>query len=263
MASPFATSTITIPTWANGPDGSGNGGWSAGLLAELMGDASGGIAVDLRTPPPIGRPLIVATGEDDALDLLDRSDDPEQLIATARRAQVDVDVPDEVVALDVASARAARTGFPFRNEHPFPRCICCGIARSADEPSLDLHCGPVDGMFATDADGAHAPVFADTWTPSADLADPTAPDVVTAAAIWSALDCPSATPFAAIDEIGPAVLARIAVRIDERPLVGDTYVVAAWQRRIDGRKLSSVSALIHPSDRVLAVASALWIELRR
>ena len=37
--------TLEIPTWANGPDGSGNGGWSAGLLATHVPDAGFGVAV--------------------------------------------------------------------------------------------------------------------------------------------------------------------------------------------------------------------------
>ena len=55
-----ALDTLVIPTWANGPDGSGNGGWSAGLLAQRVTNATEGVAVNLRVPPPIGRELQVA-----------------------------------------------------------------------------------------------------------------------------------------------------------------------------------------------------------
>ena len=52
------TPTITIPGGFNGPDGSGNGGYSAGLLAERLTRVGGtAVQVTLRTPPPLDRPL--------------------------------------------------------------------------------------------------------------------------------------------------------------------------------------------------------------
>jgi len=48
----------------------------------------------------------------------------------------------------------------------------------------------------------------------------------------------------------------------ERPRIGERHVVAAWPGASDGRKHHSASALYDATARVLAVADALWIELR-
>ena len=46
--------SIRIDARFNGPDGSGNGGYAAGLFGQLAGASTGGSAamVTLRRPPP-------------------------------------------------------------------------------------------------------------------------------------------------------------------------------------------------------------------
>jgi hypothetical protein len=52
--------TLTIEGRFNGPEGSGNGGYTCGLLArELDGEAE----VTLRRPPPLDRPLVLVRDE--------------------------------------------------------------------------------------------------------------------------------------------------------------------------------------------------------
>lgn len=258
----MATSTepITIPTWANGPDDSGNGGWSAGLLAERLGDEAiaSGVAVNLRLPPPLGRPLRV-TAAGDGLELHDdvAGEDP-ALVATAEPAQVDLHSPSALQGIDPATAAAASDRFPFRDRHPFPRCVCCGIDRGSGEVALRLHCGPVPGI--TTDDGAQ--VFVDRWQVAPDVADPADPDVASVPATWSALDCPSAAPIADPDSANPIVLARIAVRIDRRPLTGEPHVLAAWHVASDGRKHRTRSVMAGAGGAIIAAADALWIEVR-
>ena len=252
---------LTIPTWANGPDGSGNGGWSASLIAQHVPEplSGRGVAVSLRVPPPIGRALRVEvddrTGEARLLD-------EDTLVASALPHSVTVEVPHAARAITLEIARGASAGFPFRDHHPFPRCICCGIAREADQPSLEIHCGAVDGVTAPDAAGADVPVYADVWEPHADVADADDLEQACVAACWSALDCPSAAPFADGAEARTAVLARIAVQLDRAARVGEPHVLVAWQRHIDGRKCFSASALLDASGSVLGRAEALWIEVR-
>ena len=255
---------LTIPLVANGPDGSGNGGWSAGLLAEHVRDSGGGIAVNLRLPPPIGRPLRVQRTPDGVVQLLDddAAADAPAVVATAETAHVDVDVPAEVRSVTPQRAEAASSGFPFRDAHPFPRCVACGTDRAPDEIALELHCGPVAGVTVLDELGEPSAVYADAWTPTANVADPAVPELVTLEACWSALDCPSAAPFADPAAELPSVLARIAVRIDRLPRVGEPHVLAAWRLGVDGRKQRSASALLNASGEVLAVAQALWIVVR-
>lgn len=262
---PAARSTITIPAWANGPDGSGNGGWSAGLLAGHLGAAAlrTGVTVSLRQPPPIGRPLELVRDGDGRVELCDAG----VLVAEAETAAGAIDpvAPDDrhpLARLSPECARAARAGYPFRHRHPFPRCVCCGTERDAGEPFLDLHCGPVEGLHMPAGQGGGS-VFADAWRPSAELADEHAPEVASVAATWSALDCPSATPIADPDAPNPSVLARLTVAIEERPRIGRDYVVAAWLIDVDGRKSYTASVIVDPeAARPIAQADALWIEVR-
>ncbi len=256
--------TIVIPTWANGPDGSGNGGWSAGLLAPFVprSSSAGGVAVNLRVPPPIGRELEVASDEAGTGRLLVDHLHAHVLVAHAEPAVVSLDAPGAVRAIGVDAATAASAGFPFRSEHPFPRCVSCGTRRDASEPSLHLHCGPVAGVTVRDEAGEPTPVFADSWTPSADLADPDDPSVASIAACWSALDCPSAAPMADPEAENPSVLARIAVRLERQARIGEPHVLAAWQVAVGGRKQRSRSVLLDTNGEVLGAADALWIEVR-
>ena len=259
-----ASDTIVIPTWANGPDGSGNGGWSAGLLApHVPVEAGSGVAVSLRVPPPLGRELHVGGDESGAGRLLvDRSADEPVLVAHAEPAPVSLDAPGAVRAIDVEAARAASAGFAYRDEHPFPRCVSCGIARAEGEPSLELHCGPLEGVTVRTDDAEPTPVFADVWVPTPDMADGDDPEVASIAACWSALDCPSAAPMANPDA-SPIVLARIAARIETRARIGEPHVLAAWFLSRDGRKLRSRSVMLDVRGEVLGAAEALWIEVRR
>lgn len=258
--------TIVIPTWANGPDGSGNGGWSAGLLAPFVPrpGAAGGVAVNLRVPPPIARPLTVTVDEAGTGRLLvDGSHAAPVLVAHAVPQPVSLEAPGAVRAIGPDAAAAASAGFPFRDEHPFPRCVSCGTARSPEEPSLHLHCGPVEGVQVRNEAVELTPVFADTWVPTVDLADSNDPSLASVECCWSALDCPSAAPMADPHAANPSVLARIAVRLVRQARIGEPHVLAAWRVAVDGRKQRSRSVLLDATGTVLGAADALWIEVRQ
>lgn len=254
---------VTIPTWANGPDESGNGGWSAGLLAQYVDkkQAQQGVSVALRVPPPLGRLLHVQTCGDN-LQLLDNHDnsgsaDQPTLVAEASACTVSLEVPPEVLSIRADDAQKASIGFPFRDRHPFPRCVSCGTKRSPDQLSLHLHCGPLRDLKVEGN-----PVFADDWIPAPNTSDKDDLIHASVAATWSALDCPSAAPIADPDSEHPVVLARLAVRIVQRPLIGKRHVLAAWHITSNGRKHSTRSVLIDDAGKLLAVGDALWIELR-
>lgn len=242
----MATS-IEIPARFNGPPGSGNGGYSAGLLAGCV-DAPA-VEVTLRAPPPLDRPLVVRE-EDGAMVAVDG----DAVVLEARPADVDIDVPPGV-GIDEAVAADARSPYRDADVHPFPTCVVCGPHRA-----------PGDGlrMFpgALQEDGPHATVF----RPDASLAD--ADGVVELPAIWAALDCPSSGPVLdmapdAAARRAPSVLARLAVRVDEPLRAGREYVSLSWAIAEDGRKRTAGSALLGGDGRPVAVARALWIELRR
>ena len=92
-----------------GPANSGNGGYSAGLFAQLVdGDAE----VTLRVPPPLETPLRV-----DGTDVYAG----ETLVAEVRPTVVELDLPAPVSYGD-----ALRIEGPADPGHPFPGCFTCG-----------------------------------------------------------------------------------------------------------------------------------------
>ena len=112
---------LRIPARFNGPDGSGNGGYSSGLLAARLGGSD--VEVRLAAPPPLDRDLTVREEDGGSLSLLDG---PEP-VAIARRRSVDIEVPERV---GVAEAAAAALSYPGFVRHAFPRCFVCGDRKS-------------------------------------------------------------------------------------------------------------------------------------
>src|ERR1044071_8752892 len=95
-----------------GPPTSGNGGYTAGLLARHI---DGPATVTLRRPPPLGRPLR-AVGESGGVRLLDGED----VVAEAVAVELDLE-PPFVPGVDAA---AAAGGDPdWYPGHPFPGCF--------------------------------------------------------------------------------------------------------------------------------------------
>jgi hypothetical protein len=228
---------LVIERRFRGPRGSGNGGYTAGLVAELLGGSA--VEVTLRLPPPLDRPLeAVRDGEGVAVR------DGEALVAEARPAPVDVEPPRRVT---VAEARAAEARYAGVDEHEFPECFVCGPAREPGD-GLVLRPGPVDGVVAT------------TWRPDAGLGG--SDGRVRTEFVWAALDCPGA--FAAeLTGRGTRVLGRLAARLDRLPEVAETYVVVGWPLGGEGRRREAGTALLDGAGAVLAVARATWIEPRR
>jgi hypothetical protein len=216
---------LTIEAKFNGPDGSANGGYTCGRIAEHLGC---GAEVMLRMPPPLERPLDV---ERDDERLLVR--DGEFLVAEAVQATVELDAP---VPPSWEAAEAASTRYPGLVEHAFPRCFVCGPAREPGD-GLRIFAGRLgDGLFAA------------TWTPSE-----VAPELV-----WAALDCPGAIAVGFPDR-GETLLGRFAVRIERLPAVGESCIVLAWSLGEEGRKLYAATALYGEDSRLLAKARATWI----
>jgi hypothetical protein len=101
-------------------------------------------------------------------------------------------------------------------------------------------------------------VVACPWRPDPALADEHG--IVRPEFVWAALDCPTAF---ACDMAGPPiVLARLTGRIDHPIRAGEPHVVSAWQLGRDGRKHHAACAISTGEGEVLAVAQALWIELK-
>ncbi|MFI6760806.1 hypothetical protein ACIBF5_16900 [Micromonospora sp. NPDC050417] len=142
---------MIIPARFNGPPGSGNGGYSAGVFAE-----GAACEVTLRVPPPLETPLSRVDG-------LVQGPDGAVVAEVVPAAEVDTVVPPVGYAEAVEASRAY-AGF---TNHPFPTCYVCGPERG---DGLRIFPG------RTGDDRTAAP-----WT---------VPAEVSPATVWAALDCP-------------------------------------------------------------------------
>jgi hypothetical protein len=234
----FTTHEARIPSRFNGPPHSGNGGWTAGLLGKHLGPE---VEVTLARPIPIDRDIeVIVRGDAAALT------DGDAEIATARRADLELDIPEPVSFQRAAEARANFAGYA---QHPYPGCFVCGTGRSCGD-GMCLFTGPLgEGIVAS------------SWVPPGEFADESgavAPELVCAA-----LDCPGAWGF--IDRYGintPVVLGRMTYRLHEPIRANERYVVMGWARGREGRKLYSGTAVYDAKGSVCAAAGATWIQLR-
>jgi hypothetical protein len=104
----------------NGPADSGNGGYTAGLVASCLPVAADQTAqVTLRVPPPLDTPLRVAPAGG-GLEVYAGA----RLIAEAVPVRLDGDPPGFPVSYPEAAA--ATPGYPGFVDHPFPTCYVCG-----------------------------------------------------------------------------------------------------------------------------------------
>jgi len=234
-----SASSISIPARFNGPPGSGNGGYSCGVLAILL---EGAARVRLFAPPPLDRALSVSCHEDGHLEM----HDDQTLIGAAYPAELKLDVP---LAPTLQQAQQASKSYPCYENHAYPSCYVCGPERTRED-GLCLFPGPVNDWT----------LLACPWEPSADTLD--ASGNVRPEIVWSALDCPGY--FAAVGADLPQTLLgeltgeiRAAVPGD-RPLV-----VYSWPLGSEGRKAWGATAIANQEGEVLAVSHSLWITLKK
>ena len=222
--------TIVIDRRYRGPQGSGNGGYTCGIVAALVGPEA---EVTLRLPPPLETPLRVERDGDDVRVL-----DGDALVAEARPAVVEVE-PPEPVAFAVAAERSAAQ--PDDPRHPFPSCFVCGPGR---EPGDALRLKPV----AVGGDRVVAP-----WVPTEEQAG--RPELV-----WAALDCPGAFAVDPTFDRGVSVLGRLAAHVAVAPHAGEECVIVGWALGGDeGRKRFAGTALFGDGGRLIGLGRATWI----
>jgi hypothetical protein len=244
---------LLVPARFCGPPVSGNGGWTAGAMAQLVhGHAHHhaqpwpAISVTLRRPPPLD--TAVPTSESDGVITAADEAGP---VAQAQRSEGEL---AEVEAVGVETARAAEAAYAGWVTHPFTSCFTCGTDREEGD-GLRIFPGPVDDL------GGSTRVAA-AWTPHASTAEDwhQYDDDHRRASLpvtWAALDCPGG--WAADLANNPAVLGRITARIDTLPVVGEEHVVVGHDRGRDGRKLFTASTLYDSDGRVVATAEHTWI----
>jgi hypothetical protein len=231
--------TTTIAHRFRGPARSGNGGYTAGVLADALLSLTGDPAatVTLRVPPPLDTAMETLPFGG-GVQLWHRAVLVAEAIAGTFTGPVAEPVP-------FSAAAEASNGYAGLASHPFPTCFVCGPARSEGD-GLRLFPGPVARRERTVA----AP-----WVPTRAGADGSG--ALSRTVTWAALDCPGGW---SLDLIGrPMVLGRMTAQVDAVPHLGGRYVVVGHARELGERKAYTDSALYTADGALMARAEATWI----
>jgi hypothetical protein len=236
---------ITIAKRFCGPPASGNGGYSCGRVAALIGDTA---EITLRAPPPLETRLRVERA-DGALRLLHG----DQLVAEGKPATLELEVPAPPSREEALAAGARFSGL---QHHPYATCFVCGPNRH-ERDGLRIFCGPwKNGMVAG------------TWTPDATLDD--GKGFVAPEFLWSAIDCPGSWSVIGREDadapagfVSPgALLGRLTGRI-VRPLrIGEPCTALGWFLGSEGRKYHVGTAIHDRSGALVAYSKGTWIALK-
>jgi hypothetical protein len=217
-----------------GPPSSGNGGYSAGLLASALG---GSVEVTLRSPPRLEHELNLHVSEGRA-----RLTDGDVLVAEARSAEVELEAPAPVSFERAVELATHYVGF---KQHHFPGCFVCGPARAVGD---GLRIFP--GRESADQDVA-AP-----WIPDPSLSDESGH--VRRELMWAALDCVGYFAIAA-PEYPMALLGRMTARLTGAVQPGERCVVQGVPLGRDGRKMHAGTALYGADGTLRGLARQTWI----
>ena len=229
--------SLIISRRFRGPENSGNGGYTCGLVAGFIdGDAE----VTLRRPPPLDRPLAVSRDGGRVL-----VHDGPDLIAEGVPQRLDLEVPPAPTPEEAEAAVPRYAGFA---RHFFPGCFVCGPARAPGD-GVRLFPGWVPGR-----DLVAAPLPADTSLPARD-------GFLALEIVWSLLDCPGAWAVERQTEETGVVLGRMAARVTAPFPAGGAGVAAGWPLGREGRKLYSGTALFGADGRLHGCARQTWIVL--
>jgi len=252
---------LIIPSRFRGPPSSGNGGYSAGAIAAYAGDecpddharAWPSVSVSLLAPPPLEVPMTIGPGDEGGV--VASYDGKPVLSARCRHDEVtDVDpVPPE-------EARAAMASYSGLTGHPFPTCFACGTGREPGD-GLRIFPGRVSDTDGEDGEPPRVRVAA-TWSPDRTVAEDfhayaDEQPRVSLPVTWAALDCVGG--WAGDLEERLMVLARMTVRLDSLPVIGEEHVLVGLGRGNDGRKTWTSSTMYDADGRVVASAEHLWI----
>lgn len=231
---------VTVARRFRGPERSGNGGYTSGVLAAQVsrGAVAAIVTVTLRRPPPLDTAMEVRQGGDGAAELWH----DQALVATAGPGEL-AGEPVPPVGFEVATT--ARSAYRGLLDHPFPGCFVCGPGR---EPRDGLHLAP--GLVT---EGRTACV----WMPDPSLR---AGDhgMVGAEFVWAALDCPGGWTSAL--DTRPLVLGRMTAQCLALPRVGEPLVVVGQRLGADGRRTFTATSL-YDGERLVGRAEHTWFEV--
>lgn len=218
-----------------GLEGMGQGGYSAGLLAEALDRQ---VLVRFHSPVPLDLPLRIDTSNATSR-LLHHGN----LILSAEQTGEHDEPPPSV---DLETATAGREWAESRFLEPARTCFSCG----SRPDSLRIHAGQVDSnLFAT-------PYVPPDWTAAGD-GDVRLPYV------WAPLDC-AAGWHVALDETEPRLAVTGWLTVDQLlPLQPEnTYiVVTSAHEEWNGRKRQATSAIYDSGGVLHARSASLWISV--
>lgn len=231
------TETIIIEGRYCGPDGSANGGYACGVLADGL---SGPAEITLRSPPPLDKAITLTRGPEGT-----RLTDGDIEIGVARPAALEIDVPQ---APTFEEAERAMEGQVPEDIHLAPHCFVCGPKRAADD-GMRILAGPLKGRGKM---AAGTWVVDQRYTGTDGLAKPEF--------VYSALDCPGYIAVGKADQM--ALLGRMTAEIITRPGLGERCIAAGWLIEQQGRKFHVGTAVYAEDGTVLARALSVWIALK-
>lgn len=225
---------IIVERRFQGPSQSANGGYIAGVLAELI---DGPAEITLRSPPPLDTPMsLEPDGEGFRLSHGDT------LVGSVRPGGFDLEIPPKP---SDSLIDAARADYPGEKLNLLPHCFVCGVAR-AEGDGLRVFASPIPG----------ASMVAARWTPHASMTGEGGK--VLERYVFAALDCPGAYAFHG-ETGGSMLLGRITGEVTGMVRAGESCTVMAWQEGRDGRKAFAGSAVLNAAGDVVASARATWI----
>lgn len=220
-----------------GPPDSGNGGYSAGTLAQHL---TGAVEVTLRKPPPLERELGIAA-RGDHLELTHG----DELIAEARSTMLELGHP-EPPSFERATEQSRH--YIGHSKHHFPGCFVCGPARAAG-----------DGLRIFPGASPSAESVAAPWVPDSNVSG--SGGVVLPEIMWAALDCVGYFGVAGPD-YPVALLGRITAELSDPVHAGERCVVLGWSLGREGRKLHAGTAVFGEDGRLRAKARQTWISIK-
>jgi hypothetical protein len=261
LSGPVLPTELVVPARFCGPPSSGNGGWSAGAVSAYAGEDCPddhalpwpAVTVSLLAPPPLDVAMTVRPADEGGVVA---AYDGRPVLA----ARCSHDPVPDVEPVSPEEARAASASYAGLRSHPFPTCFSCGTGREPGD-GLRIFPGRVGDAHLEDG-GPPLPRVAATWTPHPSVAEdfhayadetPRASLPVTGAA----LDCVGG--WAGDLEERLMVLARMTVRLDSLPVIGEEHVLVGTGRGREGRKAWTSATMYDADGRVVGSAEHLWI----
>ncbi len=227
-----------------GPFPMAHGGYLSGTMAMYL--ESDTVEVTMRSPTPIGKPLILDADTVDCVYLYDK----DKLLNEARPAELNLDLPEPITIHDAKKASLRHV-----TEMPYPDCFGCGSARSEND-GLHLRAGPVEGRDLVAID----------WVPLPASVGAEEGREVPEPIIWASMECPviRTMEYGRLLKSGELVLlGTMTAKILDRPRVGLPYFIMAWSAGREGRKITLSGTLHDEAGGVLVMSRLVFIILKK